>query len=238
MGKKGHIKNPPIVGETHNRLTIIKDLKRLSGGKSLVECSCVCGKRKICRIDSIRDGVTKSCGCIRRPNVKGKKYKYLTAVEYVGENRAGHSMWLFRCVCKNTVIRNAAQVRANNTLMHCGCKSLKPNEAAFNALYSHYKGSAKFRKVCFNLSRKIFKNIVDSDCYYCGQKPYAIIKGPSFRRPYIYNGIDRVNNNVGYTKKNCVPCCKVCNVAKATYTQKFFIEWSKRLYFNLKGKKL
>jgi len=34
----------------------------------------------------------------------------------------------------------------------------------------------------------------------------------------IYNGIDRVNNTLGYTEENSVPCCKTCNLAKRTLT--------------------
>lgn len=236
MPGKGQYSSAPIIGETHNRLTVIRDLKRMSNGKHLVECACICGKTKICRIDTVRYGDTKSCGCIRRPNIKGKKYGYLTAIKYAGENRNGDSIWTFRCTCRNLVNRIAAQAKAKNTLLHCGCKKLKPNEAAFNALFGHYKDAAKFRKISFSLSRRLFKKLTESKCYYCGTFPSAIIKGPSNDRPYVYTGIDRVNNKIGYTNKNSVPCCKVCNVAKATYTYEFFIDWTRTLYLNLKKK--
>jgi hypothetical protein len=32
---------------------------------------------------------------------------------------------------------------------------------------------------------------------------------------YTYNGVDRIDNSIGYTKENCVPCCTICNWAKS-----------------------
>ena len=38
------------------------------------------------------------------------------------------------------------------------------------------------------------------------------------------NGIDRVNNNIGYILNNCVACCKYCNIAKGVRTITEFLE--------------
>lgn len=48
------------------------------------------------------------------------------------------------------------------------------------------------------------------------------------------NGIDRVDNNKGYTLNNCVPCCKTCNQAKHRLSQEYFIEWVEKIYKHLK----
>ena len=40
---------------------------------------------------------------------------------------------------------------------------------------------------------------------------------------YTYNGIDRKDNNLGYEKANCVPCCKRCNQMKNDMTMDEFI---------------
>ena len=36
------------------------------------------------------------------------------------------------------------------------------------------------------------------------------------------NGIDRVDNNIGYTEENTVPCCEFCNRAKLNNTEEYF----------------
>lgn len=53
---------------------------------------------------------------------------------------------------------------------------------------------------------------------------------------YTYNGIDRVDNNKGYTITNSVPCCKDCNFAKRDMTHDEFIAWVTRV-FNFTNKK-
>ena len=40
---------------------------------------------------------------------------------------------------------------------------------------------------------------------------------------YLYNGIDRIDNKLGYIKGNMTPCCKICNHAKHDLT---FEGWS------------
>lgn len=44
-----------------------------------------------------------------------------------------------------------------------------------------------------------------------------------------YNGIDRVNNNEGYTLLNSLSCCIICNRAKNSLSYGEFIEWVKCL---------
>lgn len=46
---------------------------------------------------------------------------------------------------------------------------------------------------------------------------------------YIYQGIDRKNNVVGYTPENCIPCCFVCNKAKGERDMNEFVEHCKMI---------
>ena len=84
-----------------------------------------------------------------------------------------------------------------------------------------------------------FRKLSKSPCKYCGLKYSKIIedrqnetkKGKLNSRHILkINGIDRVNNNIGYTNKNSVSCCKVCNFAKHTQTKKDFYKWVKKIY--------
>lgn len=51
-------------------------------------------------------------------------------------------------------------------------------------------------------------------CHYCGKD------GP--------NGIDRIDNQIGYTKENCVPACKHCNYVKGDLSREDFATWTNR----------
>lgn len=79
-------------------------------------------------------------------------------------------------------------------------------------MWAIYRKSAKSRNHEFCLSLDEFEKITKSSCIYCG--------GMSGVR----NGIDRINNSVGYKLENCAPCCIVCNRMKMDHTLDFFIE--------------
>ena len=83
--------------------------------------------------------------------------------------------------------------------------------------YAMYKGNAKRRKIFFDLNEVQFALIISQPCYYCGELQEN------------FNGIDRIDNNQGYTLENCVPCCTSCNIMKHTKTKKEFIEKCKQI---------
>lgn len=86
-------------------------------------------------------------------------------------------------------------------------------------LYSIYKCRSKERGIVFNLTFSFFLKITSMDCYLCGRPPeQKIFNTKRSNGPYTYNGIDRVENNKGYTNTNVLPCCKKCNSMKGTYS--------------------
>lgn len=57
-----------------------------------------------------------------------------------------------------------------------------------------------------------FKEIINRKCYYCNRK-----------NENYPNGIDRLDNSMGYIKDNIVACCKTCNMMKNTLNENTFI---------------
>lgn len=45
-----------------------------------------------------------------------------------------------------------------------------------------------------------------------------------------HNGIDRLNSSIGYEVDNCVPCCYICNRAKAQLDDKTFLNHITKIY--------
>jgi len=113
--------------------------------------------------------------------------------------------------------------------MKRGRPKLPDGVYSFNYLFGSYKWEAGNRGLTFELSKENFKLLTKQDCYYCGIKPYRVIYGRHASTPYVYNGIDRRNNNEGYTVTNSVACCKTCNLAKRDLTEKEFYEWIERI---------
>lgn len=77
-----------------------------------------------------------------------------------------------------------------------------------------------------------FSKITNSNCYYCNVEPSNFTKFATFNGQYRYNGVDRMDNNLGYFPVNCVPCCKQCNIAKRDLSFEDFKSWITRLSNN------
>lgn len=50
---------------------------------------------------------------------------------------------------------------------------------------------------------------------------------------YTYNGIDRMDNAIGYTPNNVVTCCINSNIAKGNMKYHLFIIWIGKITGNL-----
>lgn len=66
----------------------------------------------------------------------------------------------------------------------------------------------------FYISKELAISLFKSNCFYCGIQPTQIFNDASFYGYCKYNGIDRIDNNVGYIENNVVSCCNTCNMAK------------------------
>jgi 5-methylcytosine-specific restriction endonuclease McrA len=65
------------------------------------------------------------------------------------------------------------------------------------------RSKARSRKIEWNLTRSQYLELIVKACHYC-------------RLPFSSKGIglDRLNNDGGYTIENVVPCCAACNYAR------------------------
>ena len=59
-----------------------------------------------------------------------------------------------------------------------------------------------------------------SNCVYCNARPHPL------------NGIDRVDNEQGYTPRNSVPCCSICNRMKHAMTKEVFLAHVEKILKN------
>lgn len=73
--------------------------------------------------------------------------------------------------------------------------------------YTVYQRNAKNKNRNFDLSEKDFIEMSKLPCVYCGGYSDTYNNEP-------FNGIDRIDSNLGYSKNNCVPCCATCNRMK------------------------
>lgn len=102
----------------------------------------------------------------------------------------------------------------------------------FYNVFAHYKNNAKQRNIEWNLSEEEFKNIITQPCIYCGESPNITETSTYMDRHEKITGIDRVDTTKGYFKKNCVPCCKMCNIMKNKFSKEDFINKISSIYNN------
>lgn len=172
----------------------------------------------------------------RTEDLTGHIYNRWTVIKFSHLDSGSH--WVCKCTCGviKTVRR---QGLIGGKSQSCGCfnremssvkNTLSNGEASFNKLYNAYMSGAKRKNRVFNLSKEDFRLLVTANCHYCAVPPLSVKKKNSpLGQDFIYNGIDRKNNNLGYTIDNCVSCCKFCNQAKHEYSYNEFIDWINKL---------
>lgn len=99
-------------------------------------------------------------------------------------------------------------------------------ETVSRTYFKSYKSGALIRDIPFDLTEEQFFAKTKRPCAYCGDEPSrAMFSHQKAKRgsKILRNGLDRVNNELGYTDTNTVPCCWLCNHMKGTMTSVEFI---------------
>lgn len=231
-----------LIGKKYNMLTILKFKKNNKGTGGRYDCVCDCGKTVNLMACQVINGRNKSCGCLQKHDVIGKKFGKLTVYsQYRRNNRS----WV-NCICD---CGNIAQIELYKAMTYhtksCGCiRKTNPSSkkeagvAAKNSVFCSYKQSAAIRNLTFSLTDKELYNLLTDNCYYCGSEPSNVMRVKSGNGVFLYNGIDRKDNNAGYTIENCVSCCKNCNFMKRKMSIKEFYEHIDKISNFLKNKSI
>jgi hypothetical protein len=164
----------------------------------------------------------------------GRKYKDLTNHEYknylvirVDESKTSRhgKMWIVQCKsCGNEVSASSAEILRERNVCST-CRSSDSQMSPYRLLYGNYKRSALTNDRCWELDFDKFMSMVTSKCHYCGIPPSQEYNKKGLRFYALYNGIDRYDNNEGYTEVNSVPCCKFCNLAKSRFNVSELKSW-------------
>lgn len=171
-----------------------------------------------------------------------KKFGRLTVVQFSGRvTPRGQKYWFCKCDCGKDVCVLTARLVGGIT-KSCGCYRKETSLekiykffylgygiAARNRVLGSYKSEAKNRKIEWKLSDEDVFSLTKQKCHYCDCEPSKIMKSGK-GEIYLYNGIDRVNSDLGYTTNNVVPCCEQCNVMKWDYNQENFLIKVKEIY--------
>lgn len=169
-----------------------------------------------------------------------------STVQYTRDSgRVLYTKVKWNCVCdcgKSSVVMGSNLKGTTKGCSECtrSGTNAKP-DTAFEDLWHHYQADARNRGHAWELSKEQFRALTQSPCYYTGILPAQVGKSAATVRRlkegkeplpggvYIYNGIDRRDNNKGYSIENCVPCCKEANQMKMAFGHDEFIALCKEI---------
>lgn len=182
---------------------------------------------------------------IRNKDLVGLKFGNLVVNKFELRDKTDNVVWSCTCFCGKTFLANSNRL-LSGTASNCGCiyaieRRKPPGETSWNTRWSSYLSNVKERR---NRKGKSFENEFTKelfieksslDCFYCERPPMewnkylkengqvtskaSRMSQEGIDRAWInINGLDRVDNSVGYLLSNTVPCCPDCNFMKHSST--------------------
>lgn len=173
----------------------------------------------------------------------GSRYFKLIALEQVGKDKNGNTLWRCQCDCgKEAILKGTSLTMRSRPTKSCGClisetHTLVSGLAAANALYRRYMNRDRNKKRLSDISSEDFLYLTQMNCYYCDKFPTQEIKFRTCNGAYTYNGLDRRDNSLGYTKVNSVACCKICNSMKLDMSEEDFLNHLRRVSKHVDSRK-
>lgn len=143
-----------LTGQRFGRLTVLSkvDSQIAKGGrkKAAYLCVCDCGVKKVIRAESLRNGKTKSCGCLAKDTAKhsirfaalacvekkrkardeliGKRFGKLTVIAQAGKCDYGPYQMLCCCDCGETVSVEISNLKRGVSTQCIKCRQKELNE--------------------------------------------------------------------------------------------------------------
>jgi hypothetical protein len=185
-------------------------------------------------------------------DLTGQVFGRLTVLSRGTQNSRKKWLWECRCECGN-LHEAVSNSLANGDVRSCGClhkelarqaavdmstaNRLPPHLADVHAITSIFRRNATVRGLAYTLDKFQAFSLSQEPCFYCGHPGSNLYRTQRrCRGPVPYNGLDRVDNAVGYEDGNVVPCCITCNKAKGTHTLEEFLTWVKNVYRGCYGR--
>jgi hypothetical protein len=197
-----------IPGYKVDNLEIIKRIENSNSNTIRFECKCNCGNLLVVSITEINK--KKQCNDCSQIILK--------------EKRLNDKNNQVKKIIKNSgAFKKISKEKSNSIYAQINRKWNGSDTSARKVYLDEYKDG--------DLTFEQFKELSQKNCYYCGKEPSNKYNRYGFiGDDYIYNGLDRVDNNQKHNLNNVVPCCKRCNLAKRDLSKIDFINHIKNIH--------
>lgn len=210
-----------LTGQKFNHLKVIERGENRVNSKGHITirwwCECDCGNPNRVLVDAphLKDGHTKSCGCLLEKRKVTNKNPIVNNQKYC-------SICHRKLDIKDFYKSKSSSDGYSNYCKDCNSKPVK-------ARFVQYQYGALSRNLEFNLTLDDFISITKQPCYYCNTYYDEYLNEP-------FNGVDRIDSSKGYSLNNCVPCCKLCNQMKMDSTEEEFLKRVAKVYEHNRGR--
>lgn len=221
-----------LTGQRFGKLKVLEITRCPKTKRIAWKCLCKCGTTKVILSQSLRNGLTKSCGCgisesrrkSRKFIAKGRRFGKLKVLDYAGDNKFGKPLYKCKCDCGNSHVAKGACLNSGKT-RSCGCGQLEAvttHGLSYTREYykaATYKRRARIKRngtgrgAAFTAADlKDLKKKQNNLCFYCKKK---------LKQYHVDHKIP-ISRKGAHTKANICLACPKCNLTKHTKTAEEF----------------
>lgn len=199
-----------LLGQKFGKLVVIK---KIDGEKDINRsqiwlCKCDCGNEIRVPAYRLKNGGTKSCGCLqkektkqtgfkRQLNIIGEQYGLLTVIKKM-PTKDYKSMWLCRCSCNNELVVSGRDLRRQH-IFSCGCLKKSYGEHVISKILEE-NNILYTRNYHFDNCKFLDTGYYAYFDFYIDEKYVVEYDGEQHFRPSCFNGINKVDAKENFKK--------------------------------------